>query len=141
MQPINTAFEQLKAKFLENELECSYCHNVLSLIRCAVYRKVSSETVLYTFTYNRYLNDDQSVHALVYFQVWKAKIEKTKHHVDNDCTMQANTYIYAIVSIYTFLSPSFVIVKIQGIFFSQTIVISKSIKSLNKYHSSLVKDL
>lgn len=56
MQPINTAFEQLKAKFLENELECSYCHNVISLIRCAVYRKVFSETVLYTFTYNRYLN-------------------------------------------------------------------------------------
>lgn len=78
MQPINTAFEQLKAKFLENELECSYCHNVISLIRCAVYRKVFLETVLYTFTYNQYLNryDDQSVHALVYFQVWEAKIEK-----------------------------------------------------------------
>lgn len=56
MQPINTAFEQLKAKFLGNELECSYFHNVISLIRCAVYRKVFSETVLYTFTYNRYLN-------------------------------------------------------------------------------------
>lgn len=56
MQPINTAFEQLKAKFLENELECSYCYNVISLIRCAVYRKVSLETVLYTFTYNQYLN-------------------------------------------------------------------------------------
>lgn len=56
MQPINTPFEQLKAKFLENELECSYCHNVISLIRCVVYRKVFSETVLYSFTYNRYLN-------------------------------------------------------------------------------------
>lgn len=122
MQPINTAFKQLKAKFLENELECSYCHNVLFLIRCAVYRKVFSETVLNTFTYNRYLNryDDQSVHALVYFPVWKAKIEKKNEtSCNNDCTMQANTYIYAIVStcIYSFLSPSFVIVEIEGIFF------------------------
>lgn len=68
--------------------------------------------------------------------------KKNETSCNNDCTMQANTYIYAIVStcIYSFLSPSFVIVEIEGIF-SQTIVISKSIKSLNKYHSSLVKGL
>lgn len=57
--------------------------------------------------------------------------------------MQANTYIYAIVStcIYSFLSPSFVIVKIEGIFFFIDHRNKQSIKSLNKYHSSLVKDL
>lgn len=56
MKAINTALEQLKAKSLENELECSYCHNVIFLTRCAVYRKVFSKTVLYTINCNRYLN-------------------------------------------------------------------------------------
>lgn len=56
MEAINTALEQLKAKALENDLKCSYCLNVISLTRCAVYRKVFSKTVLYTINCIWYLN-------------------------------------------------------------------------------------